>query len=37
VVTELLRQELALMGYTIGIGREAIKGSEREPPGKQVG
>jgi hypothetical protein len=31
VVTELLRQELALMGYTIGIGREAIKGSERDP------
>jgi hypothetical protein len=25
VVLELLRQELAVMGYTIGIGREAAK------------
>jgi hypothetical protein len=26
VVVELLRQELATMGYTMGIGREAMKG-----------
>jgi hypothetical protein len=36
VVLELLRQELAVMGYTMGIGREAAKGSEREPAEKQA-
>jgi hypothetical protein len=30
VVIELLRQELAVMGYTMGIGREGIK-SKPEP------
>jgi hypothetical protein len=28
VVLELLRQELAVMGYTMGIGREAANGSD---------
>jgi hypothetical protein len=32
VVIELLRQELAVMDYTMGIGRE---GSKEEPTGKQ--
>jgi hypothetical protein len=32
VVLDLLRQELAAMGYTMGIGRE---GSGEEPTGKQ--
>jgi hypothetical protein len=32
VVLDLLRQELAEMGYTMGIGRE---GSNEEPGGKQ--
>jgi hypothetical protein len=32
VVLELLRQELAFMGYSIGIGRE---GSAGEPSGKR--
>jgi hypothetical protein len=36
VVLELLRQELAVMGYTMGIGREAAKGSEAEPSDKQA-
>jgi hypothetical protein len=35
VVLELLRQELAVMGYTMGIGREAADGSGKEPAGKQ--
>jgi N-acyl-D-aspartate/D-glutamate deacylase len=35
VVLDLLRQELAVMGYTMGIGREARGGSETEPAGKQ--
>jgi hypothetical protein len=35
VVLELLRQELSVMGYTVGIGREAAGGSETEPSGKQ--
>jgi hypothetical protein len=35
VVLDLLRQELAVMGYTMGIGREAIGGSEGEPTGKK--
>jgi hypothetical protein len=35
VVLELLRQELAVMGYTMGIGREA-DGSEKEPAGKRA-
>jgi hypothetical protein len=35
VVTELLRQELAAMGYTMGIGREAVEsGSEAESADK---
>jgi hypothetical protein len=32
VVLDLLRQELAFMGYTMGIGRD---GSEAEPLGKR--
>jgi hypothetical protein len=32
VVLDLLRQELAVMGYTMGIGRE---GSKTEPSDKQ--
>ncbi|MDR1107831.1 MAG: hypothetical protein LBL19_02230 [Spirochaetaceae bacterium] len=36
VVQELLRQELAIMGYTMGIGREAADGSEKEPAGKRA-
>jgi hypothetical protein len=35
VVLELLRQELAVMGYTMGIGREAADGSGKEPAGKR--
>jgi hypothetical protein len=35
VVLDLLRQELAVMGYTMGIGREAVEGSRAEPAGKQ--
>jgi hypothetical protein len=35
VVLDLLRQELAVMGYTMGIGREAAGGSEKEPAGKR--
>jgi hypothetical protein len=35
VVLELLRQELAAMGYTMGIGREAVDGSGAEPAGKR--
>jgi hypothetical protein len=35
VLVELLRQKLAVMGYTIGIGREAMGGgSVRAPDGK---
>jgi hypothetical protein len=33
VVLELLRQELAFMGYTMGIGRDASRGSETEQAG----
>jgi hypothetical protein len=36
VVHELLRQELAIMGYTMGIGREAADGSEKESTGKRA-
>ena len=36
VVLDLLRQELAAMGYTMGIGREAADSSEREPSDKQA-
>jgi predicted DNA-binding ribbon-helix-helix protein len=36
VVTELLRQELAVMGYSMGIGREATDGSEKEPGTKRA-
>jgi hypothetical protein len=36
VVHELLRQELAVMGYTMGIGREAADGSEKEATGKRA-
>jgi hypothetical protein len=32
----LLRQELAALGCTMGIGREAGSGSENEPAGKRV-
>jgi hypothetical protein len=35
VVLDLLRQELAAMGYTMGIGREAADGSGAEPAGKR--
>jgi hypothetical protein len=35
VVLELLRQELNFMGYTMGIGREAIDGSKGEQAEKQ--
>jgi hypothetical protein len=35
VVLELLRQELAAMGYSVGIGREAVEGSGKEPSGKK--
>jgi hypothetical protein len=35
VILDLLRQELAFMGYTMGIGRETPGGSEREPVDKQ--
>jgi hypothetical protein len=35
VVLDLLRQELAHMGYTMGIGREATGDSEKEPADKQ--
>jgi N-acyl-D-aspartate/D-glutamate deacylase len=35
VVLDLLRQELAAMGYTMGIGREATGGSETEPADKR--
>jgi hypothetical protein len=36
IVLELLRQELAAMGYTMGIGREAADGSGKEPAGKRA-
>jgi hypothetical protein len=36
VVLELLRQELAFMGYTMGIGRDAARDSETEPSGKRA-
>jgi hypothetical protein len=36
VALELLRQELGIMGYTVGIGREAADGSEAEPAGKRA-
>jgi hypothetical protein len=36
VVLELLRQELAAMGYAIGIGREAARGSGEEPADKRA-
>jgi hypothetical protein len=32
VVLELLRQELAAMGYTMGIGREAVDGGSEAGP-----
>jgi hypothetical protein len=32
VVLELLRQELAVMGYTMGIGREAAEGGSEAGP-----
>jgi hypothetical protein len=36
-VLDLLRQELAFMGYTMGIGREAGEsGSETEPSDKRA-
>ncbi|MDR0656333.1 MAG: hypothetical protein LBG22_08475, partial [Treponema sp.] len=35
VVLELLRQELAVMGYTMGIGREARGSPETGPVDKQ--
>jgi N-acyl-D-aspartate/D-glutamate deacylase len=36
VVLDLLRQELAVMGYTMGIGREAVEsGSETGPSDKR--
>jgi hypothetical protein len=35
IVIELLRQELAAMGHTMGIGREAAEGSGKEPSGKK--
>jgi hypothetical protein len=34
VVLELIRQELAAMGYTMGIGREAGTSSKTEPTNK---
>jgi hypothetical protein len=38
VVLNFLRQELTVMGYTMGIGREAMRGSESESSSKhQVG
>jgi N-acyl-D-aspartate/D-glutamate deacylase len=30
VVLDLLRQELAVMGYTMGIGREGLTGGEAD-------
>jgi hypothetical protein len=36
VVLELLRQELAVMGHTMGIGRETADGPEKEATGKQA-
>jgi hypothetical protein len=35
IVLELLRQELAAMGYSMGVGREAAEGSEKRPAGKR--
>jgi hypothetical protein len=35
VVLDLLRQELAVMGYTMGIGREAESDSEAESANKR--
>jgi hypothetical protein len=36
VVTELLRQELAAMGYTMGIGREGGEDSKTESADKRA-
>jgi hypothetical protein len=36
VVLDLLRQELAVMGHTMGIGREAVASSEKEPADKRA-
>jgi hypothetical protein len=36
VVLDLLRQELVVMGYTMGIGREAVRGSGEEPADKRA-
>jgi len=33
VVVELLRQEIAFMGYTMGIGRESVEGEKSKKAG----
>jgi len=33
VVVELLRQELAFMGYSMGIGRESVEGEKTQKAG----
>ena len=36
IVCELLRQELAVMGYSMGIGREAELNNDKEKTQKQT-